>query len=212
MRRGAELLSRCRSTHKKFGKAMEKTNPVEESVDPSAGQSPGSGASVEDLLAAPAADLAAVVAERDQLKAEKEEFRDRWLRLAAEFDNFRKRSLREQSESFDRAALELVAGLLPAVDDFERALKVETADAEYAKGIELIYQRLLETLKRAGLEPLETKGAPFDPNLHEALGTVPTEEVADHTVYDELRKGYHLRGRLLRPAMVRVAVTPQEQK
>jgi molecular chaperone GrpE len=152
--------------------------------------------------------LAAVTAERDQLAAEKAELYDRVLRARAEFENARRRADRERSEFLQFASMDLVKDILPIVDDFERALKVETADREYAKGVELIYQRMVETLKKLGLEPIEAKGAPFDPNLHQAVERVHTDEADDMTVLDEFQRGYNFRGKLLRPSMVKVAVKP----
>jgi molecular chaperone GrpE len=150
--------------------------------------------------------LAAVTAERDRLAAENAELSDRFLRARAEFDNARRRGERERSEFLQFAAMELVRDLLPVLDDFERALKVETADKEYAKGVELIYQRLSETLKKMGLEPIDTAGKRFDPNLHQAVERVPSEEAEDQSILGEFQRGYNFKGKLLRPAMVRVAV------
>jgi len=152
--------------------------------------------------------LAAIAAERDQLAAEKADLADRLLRARAEFDNARRRAERERSEFLQFAAMDLVKEVLPVLDDFERALKVETADRNYAKGVELIYQRLSETLKKLGLEPIESAGRMFDPNLHQAVERVETDEAEDHTVIGEFQKGYNFKGKLLRPAMVRVAVKP----
>lgn len=168
------------------------------------------GASAEDQVsAAPAEDqLAAISAERDQLAAEKADLLDRLLRRQAEFDNFRRRTERERSEFLQFAGMELARELLPIVDDFERALKVESSDKDYVRGIELIYQRLSEILKRMGVEPLEAAGRPFDPNVHQAVDRVETPEVADQTVLEEYQKGYNFKGKLLRPAMVKVAVKP----
>jgi molecular chaperone GrpE len=168
------------------------------------------GASAEDQVsAAPAEDqLAAISAERDQLAAEKADLLDRLLRRQAEFDNFRRRTERERSEFLQFAGMELARELLPIVDDFERALKVESSDKDYVRGIELIYQRLSEILKRMGVEPLEAAGKPFDPNVHQAVDRVETPEVADQTVLEEYQKGYNFKGKLLRPAMVKVAVKP----
>ena len=98
--------------------------------------------------------------------------------------------------------------ILPALDDFERASKAETADREYAKGVELIYQRLSEILRRMGLEPMETAGQRFDPNQHQAVQRVETKDAEDQTILEEFQKGYNFRGKLLRPAMVSVAVRP----
>ena len=176
---------------------MDEVKPAEASVtaEPASGAGP------------PPPDLAV---ECERWKAENQELNSRWLYLRAEFDNFRRRSARDQAETYDRAAREMVLALLPVVDDFERALAHETSDPEYARGVELIHQRLMDTLGKAGLEPIDAKGKTFDPNVHEAMGTVPAAEVDDHTVFDELRRGYNFRGRLLRPAMVRVAVRPAE--
>jgi len=152
--------------------------------------------------------LAFLAAERDRLSAEKSDLQDRLLRARAEFDNARRRAERERSEYIQFAAMDLVKELLPVLDDFERALNVETADRNYAKGIELIYQRMAETLKKMGLEPIETAGRQFDPNLHQAVERVPAGEVEDQTILGEFQRGYNFKGRLLRPAMVRVAVKP----
>ena len=156
----------------------------------------------------PEGQLAALAAERDQLLAEKADLAQRLLRARAEFENARKRTERERSEFLQFAAFDLVRAILPVLDDFERALKVETADRDYAKGVELIYQRLYETLKKMGLEPIETAGQPFDPNVHAAVERVPTEEAEDQTILGEYQRGYNFKGKLLRPAMVRVAVRP----
>lgn len=152
--------------------------------------------------------LAVVTAERDQLAADKADLGDRLLRTRAEFDNARRRAERERSDFLQFAAMDLVRDLVPVLDDFERALKVETADRNYAKGVELIYQRLFETLKKLGLEPIETAGRQFDPNLHQAVERVETEEAADQAVLAEFQRGYNFKGKLLRPAMVKVAVNP----
>jgi molecular chaperone GrpE len=152
--------------------------------------------------------LAAVAAERDRLAVEKADLYDRLLRARAEFDNARRRAERERSDFLQFAATDLVREILPVLDDFERALKVETADRDYAKGVELIYQRLYETMKKLGLEPIETEGKLFDPNQHEAVQRVQTKEAEDQAILGELQRGYNFKGKLLRPAWVRVAVRP----
>jgi molecular chaperone GrpE len=152
--------------------------------------------------------LAAVTAERDQLADEKTQLHDRLLRRTAEFENFRRRVERERIELIEFAVMETIRQLLPALDDFERALKVECADKEYARGMELIYQRLSDSLKKMGLEAIAAQGQRFDPHLHHAVETVRTGEVEDHTVLEEHQRGYNFKGRLLRPAMVKVAVKP----
>jgi len=154
------------------------------------------------------AQIAALTADREQLTAERDDLKDRLLRARAEFENFRRRAERDRFEYVQFAATELVRDLLPVLDDFQRALKVETPHKEYAKGVELIYQRLFDTLKKAGLEPLEAAGKPFDPNLHQAVDRLETDEYPDQTVLAEYQSGYNFKGKLLRPAMVKVAVKP----
>ena len=149
-----------------------------------------------------------LAAEREQFAAEKTDLQERLLRARAEFENARRRNERERMEYLQYAAMDLVRDILPILDDFERALKVETADRDYAKGVELIYQRMADTLKKVGLEPIDTAGQLFDPNLHQAVERVPTEEAEDQAILGEFQRGYNFKGKLLRPAMVRVAVKP----
>ena len=150
--------------------------------------------------------LASLTADRDRLAQEKADIYNRLLRTQADFDNARRRAERDRSDFLQFAAMDLVRELLPVLDDFERALRVETADKTYAKGVELIYQRLFETLKKMGLEPIETEGKMFDPNLHQAIERVQTADAEDQAIVGQFQRGYNFRGRLLRPAMVRVAV------
>ena len=141
-----------------------------------------------------------------RVEAEKQDL----LRLAqsrqAEFENFRRRSERERQETVDMAAAETVKTLLPIFDDFERAITVETTDANYAKGVMLIHNRMQEVLLKMGLEAIDTTGQIFDPNLHHGIDMVETDEAEDQSILAEFQKGYHFRNKLLRPAMVRVAV------
>ena len=185
-----------------------------ESVNRNA-QAAAPGPPSPDLEGAPVNDpsdpLAALIAERDQLAADKAELQDRILRSQAEFQNSRKRAEKERYEFAEYASTEAVRALLPVLDDFERALKVESADTEYAKGMELIYQRFYESLKKLGLEPIVSTGQPFDPHIHHAVETVETEQAAGHTVLDEFQRGYNFKGRLLRPAMVKVAIEPASE-
>jgi molecular chaperone GrpE len=156
---------------------------------------------------APAAALEAAIAERDRLLEEKNELVELLRRRQAEFDNFRKRAEREKSEVLEYAHSDSVKAILPILDDFERALKTQTADKVYSRGMELIYQRFSEALKKLGLEPITTKGQKFDPHVHHAVDMVETGDVEEQTILDEYQAGYNFRGRLLRPAMVKVAVT-----
>ena len=152
--------------------------------------------------------IATLTAERDQLAAEKAELHDRFLRSQAEFQNSRKRAEKERVEFAEYASTEAVRALLPILDDFERATKAESSDKEFSKGMQMIYQRFYDSLKKLGLEPIVSTGQPFDPHVHHAVEMVESSEAADHTVLDEYQRGYNFKGRLLRPAMVKVAVEP----
>ncbi len=154
-----------------------------------------------------AEELRVVTAERDQAVAEKAELRDQLLRRQADFENFRRRAERDRSEFVQYAGMEMVGELLPILDDFERALQVECVDKDYVTGIALIYQRLVDALKKAGLEPIETEGQQFDPHLHQAVESADAGDgVEDQAILAVFRRGYNFKGRLLRPAMVKVAV------
>ncbi len=157
--------------------------------------------------AAAASMLEAVTAERDRLLEEKNELVELLRRRQAEFDNFRKRAEREKSEVLEFAHSDSVRAILPILDDFERALKTPTADKVYARGMDLIYQHFADALKKLGLETITTKGQKFDPHIHHAVDMVETGDVEEQTILDEYQPGYNFRGRLLRPAMVKVAVT-----
>jgi molecular chaperone GrpE len=141
------------------------------------------------------------------LRRERDDFQDRWLRKTAEFDNYRKRIERERREQSDQAVVSLLQDLLAVVDDFDLALTVEAGpEAEgYRKGVELIHAKLYDFLKKRGVTPIETIGADFDPNVHQAVMHEVSPDHREGEVIGELRKGYMLGDRLLRPAMVRVA-------
>lgn len=157
----------------------------------------------------PAGEDATETEPAEQLEAEKAELQDRLLRAQAEFQNFRRRVERERLELSEYASMEAVRMLLPILDDFERALQTESADKEYAKGMELIYHQFREALVKMGLEPMHVQGQPFDPHHHHAVEMFETGEAADQTILEEYQKGYHFKGRLLRAAMVKVAVEPK---
>jgi molecular chaperone GrpE len=142
----------------------------------------------------------------ERLKNENAQYLDRLARLQAEFDNFRKRSLREQQEFRDYALADSLKQMLPILDSLDRALKTEGATAEdFRSGIDLIDRQFHQALEKLGVEPIEAAGKEFNPALHQAIQMVDTDEVADNHVVDELQRGYKIRDRLLRPAMVRVA-------
>ncbi len=182
---------------------MEPKNPTTDTVDETAGNGTVSGDGDSQV--------ASLALERDQLATEKAELQDLFLRRQAEFENYRRRVDREKSEFVQYASSEAVSAMLPVLDDFERAFKQETTDAEYQRGMELIYQRFLDALKKLGLEPITSVGQAFDPYIHQAIERVETAEAEDQTVLEEFQRGYNFKGRLLRPAMVRVAVSPAEK-
>jgi molecular chaperone GrpE len=146
--------------------------------------------------------------EADKLRAERDELRDLLVRRQAEFDNFRKRTERERAEYLQWAGMETVKDLIPVLDDFERALKVEGGSLEYVKGVEMINTRMVETLKKLGLEPIEAVGKTFDPHQHQAIERVESDAVPDNTVLGEFQRGYNFKGKMLRPSMVKVSVKP----
>src|SRR5688572_1033578 len=141
--------------------------------------------------------------ELQSLKDERDSLYDRLLRKQAEFENYKKRVERERSEFVQFASAELMKELLNALDSFDLALRNSGGDI---RGFELIYKQLQDTLTRFGLKAIDAKGRKFDPNVHQAVATQPTDEVEENTITEEMRKGYLLNGRLLRPAMVTVAV------
>lgn len=145
-------------------------------------------------------------AERDRLATEKAELQELLQRRQAEFENYRRRSERERGEIAEFARMDAVRALLPVLDDFERALKTETADSEYARGMQLIYTRLSDSLKKLGLEPIVNDVPVFNPHIHHAVDMVDTKDHPDQTILEEYQKGYYFKGKLLRPSMVKVAV------
>jgi molecular chaperone GrpE len=145
--------------------------------------------------------------ETEKLKAERDALLDRLARLQAEFDNARKRAVREQQEFREYATADVIKNFLPILDSFERALKAggDSNSNDFRSGIELIYRQFQDALQKIGVQPIVSVGQPFDPRAHEAVEMVDTTEVPDHHVLDELQRGYKYKDRLLRPAMVRVA-------
>jgi molecular chaperone GrpE len=155
-----------------------------------------------------AGDSIAVVsqAEYDQVKGERDQLIDRMARLQAEFDNARKREAKERADFRDYAVGNAAESFLGVLDNFQLALKSQGSAEQFRTGIELIAKQLDDAVRALGVVPVETVGQPFDPRVMEALGSVETLEFPDGAVVDEIRKGYRIKERLLRPAMVRVAV------
>jgi molecular chaperone GrpE len=145
-----------------------------------------------------------------ELEASAAEAKDRHLRLAADFDNYKKRARQEQLETIQHASADLIARLLPGLDDLQKALDHTPAgiDQAWVKGLELSVRKLEEALRAHGLEPIEAVGTQFDPNVHEAIGHEESAEHPEDTVVKELRRGYRIRDRVVRPALVKVARPP----
>ena len=143
----------------------------------------------------------------EQLEAEAEEASNRHLRLAADFDNYKKRARQEQADLVRSANAELIGKLLPVVDNFHRVLESvpETADDAWIKGVRLTLLQLEELLAAQGVSPIEAIGQPFDPSQHEAIGHEESSEHPEDTVVTEVRRGYRLHDRVVRPALVKVA-------
>jgi|SRR5580698_8165883 molecular chaperone GrpE len=157
-----------------------------------------------------AADSAKADAEMAKLASDLEELRQTLLRRQADFDNYRKRVEKERSEDSKRATARVIEGLIPIIDGFENALSAhrEAEYENYRKGFELIYKQLLDNVARLGAERIDPVGKPFDPHLHQAVDRAETTEHADGTILQVFQPGYVFHGRVLRPAMVRVAVHP----
>jgi molecular chaperone GrpE len=134
------------------------------------------------------------------------EMRDRYLRTLADFENYRKRADREKQDFFKYALAGAIKDLLPVLDNFDRALEHAEEGDDFHRGVLLIYKQLFDVLQKNGLRTIEEQGVPFDPNIHEAVVTEENPSVPAHTVIAVLQKGFFLHDRLLRPAMVKVAV------
>jgi molecular chaperone GrpE len=150
--------------------------------------------------------------EYDRLKAERDLLFDRLARLQAEFDNSRKREAKDRAEFRDFAVSNAVEQFLPVLDNFQLALKSTGSAEQLRTGVELIVKQMEEALRSLNVQPVETVGATFDPRVHEALDMVERNDLPDHQVFEEVRRGYRIRDRLLRPALVRVASNPQQKE
>ena len=168
-----------------------------------------------ESVAEPLDPLAQLQADVNTAKAEVAEWQDRFLRKAAEFENYRKRTEKEKAEAMMLAKSSVLIEFLPILDACERALKSfsEAQNAsvglpQYREGVELLYKQVLDTMSRIGVVPMETEGKTFDPHLHEALSREETPDFKENTIVKEFRRGYLIKDKLLRPAQVIVAVHP----
>jgi molecular chaperone GrpE len=143
--------------------------------------------------------------ELEQLRGERDQYLDRLARLQAEFENFRKRNAREQQDYRDYAIAEALKSFLPILDSLDRAAKSDASDEQIRSGVELIDRQFHDALSKLGVQPIPAEGQTFDPNFHQAVQMEETADAPDNTVIGELQRGYKIKDRLLRPAMVRVA-------
>ena len=171
---------------------------AEPAPPPASTEAPGSGAEPVSRV------------EFDQLKAERDQLLDRLARMQAEFENARKRAERERIEFRDYATGSVVEQFLPVLDNFALALDSAGSAEQLRSGVELIVKQMEEILRQLQVTPVATVGEAFDPRLHEAIGLVERDDLPDQHVAEEIRRGYRLRERLLRPAMVRVVSNPKQ--
>ena len=153
----------------------------------------------------PDADANPLADELEKLKAALAEQEDKFLRLAAEYDNFRKRSQREKSTAWADAQAEAVMAFLPVYDNLERALKQETADKAYAKGVQMTMAQFKSVLEKLGMEEIPAVGEPFDPALHNAIMHVEDKELGKNIIAEAFQTGFRLGGKVIRVSMVKVA-------
>lgn len=170
----------------------------------------GAAKAEEEGVSSPAGtdELSALKLKIEQLDSENKELLDRLVRLKADFENFRKRMVREQTRILETAAADIVRKILPVLDDLERALKNSKLDQgweAFRRGVEMVHEKLVETLGKEGLEEISPEGEIFDPHHHEAMMVVERDDCPEGTITEVVSKGYRFRGVLLRPAMVKVS-------
>lgn len=193
-----------------FGKDRQMTETEEMKVEEAQeGQSAPAPESAEDANAegqqpdSQSAEINALREERDALK-------DRLARLQAEFDNARKREVKERQDARDYAVQGTVEPFLGVMDNFQLAMKSQGSVEQLRAGVELILKQMEEALRGLNVQPVEAVGKQFDPNVHEALGSEEREDVPDHQIVEEIRRGYKLRDKLLRPALVKIATNAKQ--
>jgi molecular chaperone GrpE len=189
--------------------AQQDTDSVSDPMDPA-------NTSVEgrDATQTPAGEAAAaqLQSEFDRVKGERDQLLDRLARLQAEFENARKREARERADFRDFAVSGAIEQFLPVLDNFHLALGSAGSVEQLRTGIELIVKQMEDVLRTLNVQPVESVGARFDPRVHEALESVDRTDLPDHQVLEEVRRGYRIRDRLLRPALVRIVNNPQQKE
>jgi molecular chaperone GrpE len=190
------------------------TDPINEeqlesdlAVDPADSSTGGA-----DSPAQTNAEIAQLQSEADRLKGERDQLVDRLARLQAEFENARKREARERADFRDFAISGAVEQFLPVLDNFQLALGSSGSVEQLRTGVELIVKQMEDVLRSLNVQPVESVGSRFDPRVHEALESVERSDLPDHQVLEEVRRGYRIRDRLLRPALVRIVNNPQQKE
>jgi len=198
---------------------VEKTHPIGKieaaQASDSSNDAPSTATGVADEQREPLVPVETATVpqeEYDRLKAERDLLFDRLARLQAEFDNSRKREAKDRAEFRDFAVSNAIEQFLPVLDNFQLALKSTGSADQLRAGVELIVKQMEEALRTLNIQPVETVGAVFDPRVHEAIEMVERNDLPDHQVFEEVRRGYRIRDRLLRPALVRVASNPQQKE
>ena len=193
-------------------RTLEENKSMEEQNKAAATTATATG--VEDAQSEPIApvETSNTSEELERVKAERDALVDRLARLQAEFDNARKREARERNDFRDYAVAGAVEQFLPVLDNFQLALKSTGSAEQLRTGVELIVKQMEEALRSLNVQPVEAVGATFDPRVHEALDTVDRTDLPDHQVLEEVRRGYRIKERLLRPALVRVVNNPQQKE
>ena len=194
------------SNNREMKQEMDDEMPADDVNDPVVGSETGARGVVnagQDGDSSP--QNSGVASELAQLKGEREQLMDRLVRLQAEFDNFRKREAKDRADARDYAISASVEPFLGVMDNFQLALQAEGTAEQLRHGVELILKQMDDALKALNVQAVESVGTQFDPRIHEALGSIETAEFPDHQVLEEIRRGYKIREKLLRPALVKIA-------
>ncbi len=189
--------------------SIQNTDPVSDPADDLTTGIEGTEATAQQQQ--PVEVLSGHADEMERLRAERDALTDRLARLQAEFENARRRAERERSEFREYAVAGAIEQFLPVLDNFTLALKATGSAEQLRTGVELIVKQMEEVLRNLNVQVVETVGVPFDPRFHEALDSVESAEMPDGQVHDEVRRGYRIKERLLRPALVRVVSNPQHK-
>ena len=208
-----ELMNHMASDNETIAPEPEPFDPDDASVRPSP-QADGSGEAAPSAGGPEIAELVASRAELRRLESEVKELKDSLARRQADFENYRKRMERERSETYNRVVVDIAAKLLPVLDNLKRALEaeasVEASESDefrhFLSGVDLIYKQLNGVLDAFGVKPVPAEGEHFDPHLHEAVVTEPTDDFEPDTIIQEIVRGFTLGDKLIRPALVKVAV------